>query len=645
MAQDVTVLFGDLRGGRNSADPPLELADDQCVEALNVDWWKGSFGSKRGGTVDSGASSPPGEILGTILRHVPGVDETAAELWGWGDSLGTYRLAGGTAWANPTVVDALQANEEDVSGVSFAGMFFIAQNTAQNRLHVWDPSITKVRRVGLATPGPPTGATMGGAGLTFSRDYRIRTFDNTTPGKRRSEASTSITVSITDDQGVTVTRPTLPTSEDETHWEVEYRTTGTTPWYRAAQVATGTTTYNDTAATIDTTNLSNSAGIHYPPPSAKYLVKDSGRILMAGAWETSGGYTTPNSRRIWWTSPFGSLDVGDAERIPNPLGIGAGSGFDVEFDITGMAGPIQGTTFVFGYRRIVALTPTGSSGAAAYSKQTLRADIGCVRNQSCVLGQDENGNPALYFLSHLGPYRIGSAGIQYLGNDIEDVWATVNLDATKVSCSAVYYADKHQVWWCFAVNGGNDPSVRYILDVRLIRYNEKKKALGGGWAKHTGVPTQARSMCVFSTTIGASMSRRLQPYATVTGGNGRIWKCDSSTADVGSAFQAYLDTKPVAPFGLRFNMSVSDPQLVADVSTGVTITVSPLSDFGLATAQSGTALLTAAGSETQVQKRIEGLQASQAGVMAFRVGDAAAVSNGWTLHALDMIAHQQDPRS
>jgi len=158
-------------------------------------------------------------------------------------------------------------------GASFDGKLFLCYDSAQNRLHCWDPGDTKVRRVGLATPDPPTVATQGGSGLSFTRHYRIRTVDiDGSDTKRRSEASTSVSITITDDAGVTVTRPTLPTNEDETHWEAEYADASTGPWYRASQIATGTSTYSDTASSISTTNLSPTTGINLPPPSARYIL-------------------------------------------------------------------------------------------------------------------------------------------------------------------------------------------------------------------------------------------------------------------------------------------------------------------------------------------------------------------------------------
>lgn len=632
-----TVIFADNRGGANDTDPPLSLAEDQCAAAINVDWWQGTFANKRGGSAATTTTFTG--VVSALMRHVPGVDESGMEFFGVDGVPQIRRMAGGATWALPTIVDVVTGNAYDVTGLSFAGLFFLAYKSGQNRLHCWDSVISKIRRVGLAQPNPPTTASIGGGALGFTRSYRIRTYDS--GGKlRRSEASTVVTQTVAASSGVRVTRPTLPTNENETSWEVEYAVLPAGPFYFAARIATGTTTYDDTAATIDTTTLTSVDGTNIAPPAAKYMVRDSGRVIMAGCFETTGGATVASDTRVWWTPPIGSTDVGDAERIPT------GYSIDVESAITGLGGPVNGTVFVFGYRSIWALIPTSSTGAAAYQRITLRTDIGCIRHQSIVMAEDELGNPAVYFLSHKGPYRIGVSGVQYMGNDVEQLWATASLDAALVSCWGIYYAEKHQIWWGVAVSGETEPaSARLMLDVRLVRYNQEKRLLSGGFAKHTGAATAARCACMFSATPGASMSRSLAPYIGQNSGNGLVWKCDTGTDDAGTAFQAYVDTRPVAPFGLGSNLGTTDPQLIANVSAGVTITVSPLSDFGLATTQAGTVSLAAAGSESRVQRRVEGLQAAGVGVIAFRVGDAAAVSNGWIIDALVAVVTEQEMRS
>ena len=276
----------------------------------------------------------------------------------------------------------------------------------------------------------------------------------------------------------------------------------------------------------------------------------------------------------------------------------------------------------------------------------LRSDIGCVRHETIQLAEDETGQQCVYFLSHKGPYRISAGGVQYLGNDNEDdIWSVMNLDATTAVGHTCAYTDKHQVWWWIAVGAENEPqTTKMMFDTRLGKQGEGDSVIMG-WAKHTGASAAARCSCLFSVTPGATMTRALKPFMGNNAANTSVFKCDTGTDDSGTTFQAYVDTKPEAPFGYGWNVSVTDPQLVAEVASGVTITVSPLSDFGLSTAQSGTALLTATGSETRAQKRIEGLQTSGAGVVGFRVGDASAISNAWTLDALLGIYHQQESRS
>jgi hypothetical protein len=644
MARSLTPFpIADLRGGRNGSDPPLSLPDDQCVEALNVDWREGTLAHKRAGaaaigvTFSSGGSGGSfGDKVNSMFRHVPGTDETAAELWAVAGNAIVGRLAGGTSWVEPMQIGTLQSSY-GVVGVSFAGYAFIASNTSLNRLRVWDSSDSAVRLVGLATPDPPSVATQGGTGLSFTRHYRIRTVDiSGSDTKRRSEASTSVSITITDDAGVTVTRPTLPANEGETHWEVEYAEASTGPWYRASQVATGTSTYSDTASAVDTTTLSPADGINYPPPSAKYLIKDSARLVMAGAWETSGGYTTPKDTRIWWTPPNGASDVGDAERVPT------GYWMDVEATLTGLGGPLDGTVYAFGYRHIWLLVPTGLTGANAYQRYTLSSSIGCIRHESIVMAEDENGASALYFLSHRGPYRIGRQGLQYLGHDIEDVWATVNLEAnTTVVAHGVYHADAHQIWYWVATGSNNEPDTRLVFDTQLGRSDGAR--VTRGWSKHTGESCEARCSVMFSSTLGASMSRALKPHIGQRDTNGALWKCDTGTDDAGTDFQAYVETKEYAPAGIGRYCSLESPVLVAEAASGVTIQVMAREDFGIRTASS-TALLTATGSETHVVKPIADLQTGELQTVRFRIGDSAAADNAWTLDALVMRVNAQETR-
>lgn len=636
-----SIDISDLTGGRNGFDPVLTIPDDQAKDMVNVDLWSGALGNKRQGATALGVTfssgGPFAGPIGSLIRHVPGDDETAAELWAidTGSAARFGRLAAATTWTEATLKDnmAAAANGFNVFGASLGGMLFLAyKNLGGNRLHVWDPNLgtPKVRRVGIGTPNSATGASIGGGALGFTRFYRVRdVLLNGTDVRVRSEASASVSVTIAASSGVRITKGAA-TNEDETHWELEAADAAAGPWYRIARTVIGTTTFDDTSATISTVDLSPSTGINNPPPSAKFILATDARIIMANGWETSGGYVTPKNNRIWFTPVIGDNDVGDLERIPT------GRYLDVDAAITGLGGPIKGIIYVFSYRQIWRLVPTGDA-TSPYVKFAETPGIGCITQKSIITAEDENGSPCLYFLSHRGPYRIGANGMQYLGSDVEDIWndsPVINLAASNSVANGLYHAVKHQVWWNIATGSSDTPNVRIVFDTRLGR-TMAADSIRKGWVQHTGSSVNSFASVMFANTVGATMSRDLKPYIAQSG-TARIWKCDSSaTDDGGTAFQAYIDTKEYAPVGLNQNCELDEPHLIAEVASGVTITVTASTDFGLRTTDGiGTCLLTAAGSETAVHKKIEGFQTSGISTVSYRIGDASAVSNHWTLLAL-----------
>lgn len=631
----LTIL--DLRGGRNGFDPPLLIPDDQCLEALNVDTWEGSIAMKRPGassvSLTFSSGGPFGGRIVSLLRHVPGGDETAAELWAVDTTGLVGRLAGAATWVQKTLTDAISTPAE-VFGASLGnGFFHLAYNSAVDRFHVWDVTLNKVRRSGVATPAAPTTAAMGAGGLSFTRSYRVR-YVRVGTDTEISEASTpAAPITIAAKLGVTITKPAA-ISEDETHWDVEAADVPAGPWYRIARTVVGTGTFDDTNATIPTTNLSAVDGLNTVLPSLKYIGTDDNRLYGAGNWES-----TATDKRFVFTPVLGSTDIGDAERFPTGNFVG------LEESPTAVSRKaFQGAIWVFAQSRIWKMVPTGVV-AQPYQKFTIRQDIGCIHQQSLVEADDEDGGGALYFLTRKGPYRIGSNGFQYCGADIEDIWELVNLDAS-TKPHGVYHADKHQIWWWIAPIGQNTPTVKVVFDTKsgvTVNTDQVRQSVRKGWYKHDGESAKAFCSVMFSGTLGVTMSSALKPYigyVTTT----TIAECDTNaTDDFGTTFRAYVDTKEYGTVGR--NHAVREGILIGKAASGVTITVQPFSDFGLDSAASGTALLTAAGSETRVQKRIEGLQTAGIGTFRLRIGDAAAVSNGWVLEVIQTIVTEQERRT
>ena len=654
------IAIADLRGGRNDTDPPMSLPDNQCVEALNIDWKDATLGRKRGGAdaVSLTGGTAFNATIASLLRHVPGASEGAAELWAIdGDSVPVKRLTGGTAWANVTMDDAVASGTHDFMGASLNGKLFLAFDSAVDRLHVYDPGLAtpRVRRVGFATPAAPTAANGGGAGAYAAtlRYYRVRWLQMSgTTVVRRSEPGASVSFTPGGaNANATVTQPAVA-GEGETHWEIEASTDNTT-WVAhqsqlrsSTQIAIATTTYADTTLTSAYTGypVTDTTGLHARFPSVKYLITDGNRLLGTGAWETAGADSGGRNSRIWFTPVLGSADKGDDERSTNTttqknfvdLNENDG-GFN-----TGLGGPVNGVPYAFKYRQVWKLRPTGDV-ATPYLPRKLRDDIGCIAQKTIAIGEDQQGRAALYFLSHRGPYRVTSDGdVQYLGRDNEVTWRSINLASTSVVGHSVYYPDLHQWWVWIATAAANLPDVKMVFDVQLGHLTETGQ-VRGGWAKHTGASASVYASCLFSNTLGATMSSDLKPHVST---GSAILKCDvtATTNDAGTNFQAYVTTKPLMTTDeLGRKTGLNEVVLLAKTQSGVTITLTIDRDFGAET-RTATVSLTAVGSETRAALKFDGSVMGEANVLQLQVGDAAAASNTWTLDAMTIPLRPQESR-
>jgi hypothetical protein len=400
-------------------DERSRIPKDLTLEAENLGLAHDGWLVMRPG---AGPEDPPEEFTGPIQwlgRFVPttGIQEVWAAAENDGTTAVLARRAGG-AWSVVTFDDTVTvSNLRYMHAAALNGKYFLAYDSDVNRLHVWDG--TEIRRVGLIIATAPTVATLGSSGNTFTRHYRQRNVVQVGGVTvRRSEPSSSVSISITDDSGVRVTKGAA-SADGETHWEVEYADAAAGPWYRAATVAVGTTTYDDTAATISTTNLSQVIGLNIPPPSAKYLATDGTRLLMTGVWEdTAGaGETVPFANRVWITRVLRSSDVGDDETIPDTVDqenfIDVGDGAKT----TGIIGPLYGDFYVFKTDSVYKLTPTGDA-ESPYRSVLVSTFHGAIDQRCIVAGVGANGQPAIYFCSVNTVYRIAGEGIEELSQPI-----------------------------------------------------------------------------------------------------------------------------------------------------------------------------------------------------------------------------------
>jgi hypothetical protein len=657
------IVVDDLRGGRNDTDSPMSLPLNQATEYLNCDWKDTAFARKRGGAtaVSQTGGTAFSSGIQTLERHTPST-ETAAELWGI-DGAATpiwKRLTGGTTWADVTVDDAVATKPQDVVGAALNNKRFFAYDSSVDRAHVYDPSLSspRVRRMGFATPAAPTAANSGaGAYAATLRYYRVRWLQvDGTKIVRRSEPGASVSFTPSGaGTGVTITRPAAA-SEGETHWEWEWSADDSV-WYlgdinnlHRVAIATTTATDLDTQATHLLRSAADPAGMYGRMPSVKFLMTDGNRILGGGAWEASGADSLGLQSRVWHTPVLGSADKGDDERVENMttrkgwtnLNESDGGG------LTGCGGPLGGVPFWFKYRQVWKLQPT-SDAVTPYLPRKLRDDIGCIAHKTIAIGQDQYGNAAIYFLSHRGPYRIVQTGIgtfdvEYIGRDNEVTWRSMNLAATTVVGHSVYYPDLHQWWVWIATGSSNDPDVKMVFDVQLGR-EDAHNEIRGGWAKHTGDSAGARCSCLFSNTLGASMSRDLKPHIGRSSG-AVIGKCDTADLDdFGTDFQAYVTTRPLlATKDLARKVGLMESTIIGKALAGSDVSVTINRDFGKETPTPKTISLAPAASETRVVKKVEASEMGEADVIQITVGDSAANEEAWSVDAIVVPVYQQEKR-
>lgn len=642
MAQKQYLTISDLRGGRNGADAPLSLPDTQCVEALNVDFWKGTIGRKRNGSafllltpVSSGVT-----LSGYVSSLFYGTDSNGNDYPFVLDSdakMNWFSTAHG-GWTALNSGDGVASDFTQVQACRFAGRMYICYNSSVDRLHFWDyDKPTQISasgsnhgfyRVGLPKPTAAPTATdvTGGSQYALTRYYKIAWITKNDAGtiENRSELSASVTFDPPTTAGpVRVTRPPVPTMESITDWELYASTDDNLYFLIATTSASYTTTDDANNPAAYAGDAPPAVGNNIPPVSWKYIASDGNRLIGAGNWE--GG---PNSR-VWFTPVQGASDIGDAERVPTGNYVDIDS-YDGE-PITGLS-HYMGNVLVFKRRQIWRLIPTGDSDAP-YKAVNLTRAIGCIDAHSICIAEDENGSPTIHFLSLHGPYRIGSSGIEYCGRDVEDIVATINQSATVV-CHALWHQNKHQLWMWVATGTNSYPDKRLVLDTHLCRTTSG--GVRGGWTVHTGPSCTAICSMNYGVYIaGAEASINTRPLIGSSASVALAMRCDEDDTwtDAGTSFQAYIKTKPYALAGLGHNCEVGQSHVIAEAGDGVQLTQIIERDFGAETRQS-TCMLTATGQETRVQRQFESSEMSGAGVVQFQLGDGAETSQHWTLDAL-----------
>lgn len=653
--------------GRNGWDTPVAIPLHQGIEALNVDLKPNILGSKRLGSATVTLAGDSFTGTNHLSKFVAAQDETAAQLMivSADATPEISRVTSSNTNVTLTLTDNIASRPQDVSAVTLNGKWFIAYDSAVNRLHVYSPSesTTTVRRTGLATPAAPSVADQGAGTYAatiryYAIKFRVKS-GSTVLRESEYSAATSFTPNATS-ASARVTKPAT-ISEGETHWVVfGSAESDAGPFYELSEIIVATTTYDDSAApdTYDdgTNPIGATIGSHFPFPSVKYLATDGVRLFGFGVWETSAGDSlTPVPGRLYFTPPLNARRTDEATTTDgdNEERIQRTADLDDFIDLNtaggspdrGIAGPVNGRMFCFQSRGIYMIVPT-QSVTSPVRKINISEKLGAVSHLSLVTAEDESGAPALYFLDpKTGPNRLGlGADVQWLGKDVKDIWESVNLSATTVVAHGHYDSAKKQVKWWIATGSSNVPDTMIVFHVALGRSEAVTGDVRGGWAKWTGPLATARHACMFPSTLAATRPLTEVSYGGDASTN--LFRQDGTVnQDYGSvSYQAYVEWK-AHDLDTGKRKRLQHAFLNAKTQSGTTITHTLVPNFGdQSSITESVSLAAVTASETRVRKRIF-VDVSNLMAFSIRLGDSAAANNTWLLDRYEAMATAQDDMS
>jgi hypothetical protein len=648
-------------GGLNDTDPPHKLGDTQLAVAAEVELTS-SGGIRRRSGIARASAQPATLDFRLLHRHTPSQALSATEIWALPISMSNaYRSTTGTTWTTVSASDT-GTSTPPTDAASFNGKLYVAYEKTGDldRLHCWDG--TSLRRAGISTPSAPSvGNTGAGSYAATVRYYKVQ-FYYADASNRYTFSDLSATTTFTPSGAGTAARVTKPTTTDSaTRWRV-WGSPDNVSFYLLTDQAVGTTTWDDTTVpasynTIQPANLAAESGAYTPPWSAKYLLVDENRLLIAGAFEN-----VRYASRVGWSSIIGtaaaaygeSVTVADDERFPPDHYLDLDS--DEGGEITGME-MLNGSVYVFKRYAIYKLVRTGNA-EVPYKPVVVTKVVGALSRKSIVPGEDESGNPCLYFLSERGPYRFGGAGLQYLGGDIETLWALVSKRGWLAPPHGVYDARRGQVrWWVPRTdfgNIGNAPDCQLVFHVRLGRPSQAGRVTGG-WT--TSLTSSKPNYAACSAMLPDSLTNRdseLAPYGlhynTSFSYPPVLWKYTTSQASddtVHTTTGAITGTESFTPTVTTktFNLGLGDKGGVRDVyvacqpsAGGVTLSATLTRDFG---AETRTATQAYTGTTTRLPQQIADLTMAQAQYISLTL--SSATQTGWTLDDVALRVSREEP--
>lgn len=668
--------------GRDGWDQPLAIPDDMTEESYNIELRQGGLGKKRSGAESISTSALSIITTERLWKYLPGNAIAAAELWILGRPSGAA-----TAYAKlERVPDALSSAvlfSDQInlypSIVQLNNKMFISPGgptNATNRVLVYNPaeSTTTLRYSGLAPEAAPTAAnTGGGTYAAVIRSYRVVTL-RIVSGVIVSQSEPSASVTFTPSGAGTAARVTkgAASGEGETHWQVQAAGSNGVYWIISSNIVVATTTFDDSTPPANYPSVGTvppDIGSNYCFPSCNYLATDGTRLFGLGAYAAAAGASlTPVTGRLYFTPVIGSSDMGDDERIVNTI---AATGY-IDLNIggggadSGIIGPLGNAMVAFQTVGVYLLFPTRNADTP-YRRVVLSDRIGNVTGRAAVMGEDDSGRPAVYFLDiQNGPYRItDSLQIEWLGKDVKDIWNTVSQYIAVYSSPrdgllswGVYDRVRKLVIWTLATgtNGGTtgQATTQIVFDVTngvLIGGNEVRK----GWCQWstpylttTGSGNTYTNPAADAIMFPALLQTTHPPNLTLYYGFGAsgtdavgpvsvqtLFRVGSSqTKDGSTSYQAYIRSRAWRWSPLGRLKKLLEAIVVAKSQAATTIRTRYLANWSQQTLDQSVSVA-AVGSSTYVRPRPNPVDFTELDTLQVEIGDSAAVDNTWDLEAFE----------
>lgn len=639
--------------GRNGWDIPSSLPPEMTAESFNVDLVQNALGRRRNGSVVQ--SFTPVFTAAMLARFQAGQSDAAAELHAIGRKTSTVeayfvRVTAGGAAVVQSATDAIEsAFAQKATWAVLNGKLYWAFRSGVNRLHVYDPahpSLQDVRRAGLGAPqvSPSVGNGIAGPPNVAAtvRYYRTRSQVRLADGtlQRESEAGPIATFTPSGTAQDVIVQRGPETGEGETHWVVEGSADNATWFQLSDPIPWATLTYADALAptSYGTRPAAPLAGTRATFPSVKFLCADADRLLGFGVWESApdaAGPVPPRPGRVYLTPVLDSTDQDDDERLsygvdaPGYIDVGRNRGYEDR----ALAGPIDGQFFAFQSLGVHMLVPTGEV-LQPFRRITLSWRLGAVSHWSTFIGEDEAGTPCLYFLDpKRGAYRYGARGLEYIGYDVQDLWETVNLDATEQVAHGYFDFNLKAAVWFVATGTANAPNRCLVFFTKEAASTPAEGARYGWsqWGASKWFDANWSSL-FFSRTIGSSASGAETGFIACAGGVYRL-NMPGATDDDGDPFQAYVRS-PVFQTAkyLERTAGVAYLQASAHRTPPIVLQQTLTPDFGRRPSQVKLVSLAPEARETRVIRKVPDLAVARATSLQVELGDVQPLSvPAWTI--------------